>query len=75
MATNRYAQPCAVCDATVPANGGRLTKGPRGWEVRHPACEGGASSVVTFRFSSGRSMTRNVRGTCEDAPCCGCCTF
>jgi hypothetical protein len=75
MATNRYAATCAVCDCTVPANGGRLTKGRRGWEVRHPACEGGASSVVQFRFSSGATMTRNRRGRCEDAPCCGCCTF
>ena len=29
-------------------------------------------SVV--RFSSGHVQTRNSRGLCEDAPCCGCCT-
>lgn len=30
-------------------------------------------SVV--RTSSGWTGTRNNRGRCEDAPCCGCCTF
>ena len=75
MATNRYAAPCATCNANVPANGGRLTKGRRGWEVRHLACEGGDPGVVEFRFSSGKSMFQNRRGRCEDAPCCGCCTF
>lgn len=29
-------------------------------------------SVV--RFSSGAVVTRNARGRCEDAPCCGCCS-
>jgi len=31
--------------------------------------------LTVVRFSSGESMTRNSRGRCEDAPCCGCCTF
>ena len=26
------------------------------------------------RFSNGEVMTRNSKGRCEDAPCCGCCT-
>ena len=26
------------------------------------------------RFSNGETMTRNSRGRCEDAPCCGCCS-
>lgn len=30
--------------------------------------------VITTRFSSGAVVTRNARGRCEDAPCCGCCT-
>ncbi len=29
----------------------------------------------TVRTSSGWTGTRNSRGRCEDAPCCGCCTF
>ena len=33
------------------------------------------SGLSVFRFSSGATMTRNSRGRCEDAPCCGCCTF
>lgn len=31
--------------------------------------------VHTFRTSSGWTGTQNVRGRCEDAPCCGCCTY
>jgi hypothetical protein len=31
--------------------------------------------LTVVRTSSGWSGTRNSRGRCEDAPCCGCCTF
>lgn len=31
--------------------------------------------VSTFTTSSGYTGSRNVRGRCEDAPCCGCCTY
>lgn len=31
--------------------------------------------VHVTRFSSGDEVYRNVRGRCEDAPCCGCCTY
>jgi hypothetical protein len=33
-----------------------------------------APSVITVQFNSGATMTRNARGRCEDAPCCGCCS-
>lgn len=32
-----------------------------------------AVRTVTTRFNSGQSYTRNARGRCIDAPCCGCC--
>jgi len=32
-------------------------------------------AVVEVRTSSGWRGWRNVRGPCEDAPCCGCCTY
>jgi len=77
--TNRYAATCAACDARVPANGGVLAKAGRAWTVRHLACVDAKASdaprVVEFYSpSSGWRGTRNVRGRCEDAPCCGCCT-
>ena len=72
---NRYPAPCAACGATVPAHGGRLSKVGRTWTVYHLACEAGAPAVVEFRLASGATMIRNRRGRCEDAPCCGCCTF
>lgn len=33
------------------------------------------AGITCVRTSSGWSGTRNSRGRCEDAPCCGCCTF
>ncbi len=73
--TNRYAAACVTCGATVPAHGGSLTKQGRRWVVRHLACEDGQPAVIEVRFSSGATMIQNRRGRCEDAPCCGCCTF
>lgn len=29
--------------------------------------------LTVTRFAGGGTMTRNSRGRCEDAPCCGCC--
>lgn len=34
----------------------------------------GRRGLIVTRFSSGATMTRNARGRCEDAPCCGCCS-
>lgn len=31
--------------------------------------------VSTVVRTSGGTFYRNARGRCEDAPCCGCCTF
>ena len=76
---NRYAAPCSACGARVPARGGALLEGPgRSWRVLHLTCadDVGATGprVVETRFSSGAVVTRNARGLCEDAPCCGCCS-
>lgn len=73
MTVNRHPAPCAACGGPVPALGGSLKRAGRGWEVRHLACAEGPE-VVTFRLLGGATLTRNVRGRCEDAPCCGCCT-
>jgi len=71
---NRWAAPCALCGGLVPANGGNLTRTLAGWEAVHLACaEAGGPAVDTFTDSHGRVSSRNRRGTCEDAPCCGCC--
>jgi hypothetical protein len=75
MAVNRFAAACATCSATVPALGGVLAKQGRRWVVRHLACADGVPGVVEFRLDGGATLIRNRRGRCEDAPCCGCCTF
>jgi hypothetical protein len=74
MAVNKYPAPCAAgCGGVVPANGGSLKKVGRRWEVRHLACADGPA-VISIRLNSGAVLSRNARGRCLDAPCCGCCT-
>lgn len=75
---NRYPGQCVQCHEYVPAGLGTVTKRNRAWRIDCNACTGRMpenSGVVCVRTSSGWSGTRNARGRCEDAPCCGCCTF
>ena len=39
----------------------------------HIACDNGPA-VIGITLNSGVTLTRNARGRCEDAPCCGCCS-
>ena len=71
---NKYAGPCGVCGARVPAKGGLLGKKGGAWYAVHLACEGGTPGVIDIQIG-GNHYTRNARGRCEDAPCCGCCTI
>lgn len=34
-----------------------------------------ARNGLTVIRTSGGTFTQNSRGRCEDAPCCGCCTY
>ena len=78
MAYNRYAQDCDLCGVRVAAKAGSLDRSGGRWVVTHLACrDSGAPQVVatTFYGEHGPSTVyRNVRGRCEDAPCCGCCS-
>lgn len=74
MSVNRYRARCSVCGALVPAKGGTLTKENGAWVVKHLACAKGEPAVMTVVIGD-REYTRNARGRCEDAPCCGCCTI
>lgn len=70
---NKYPGTCGACGGRVAKNAGTLHRVGRRWVVKHLACQD-APGVITIRTSGG-TFTRNARGTCEDAPCCGCCTF
>jgi len=73
---NRYAGNCAICNGRVPPLGGYLTKAASGhWKPVHVACDAGEKVVTYYSPVTGYSGTRNARGRCEDAPCCGCCTL
>jgi hypothetical protein len=78
LMTNKYPGTCYYCAAPVAVNTGTCWKprGARRFAVAHLACAGkGEARVVSFYSPvSGESWTRNARGTCEDAPCCGCCS-
>lgn len=70
--TNRYAGRCA-CGAHVRAGAGVVERDGKRWRVSCGDCSAGlVSNVVT---TSGGTFYRNKRGRCEDAPCCGCCTY
>jgi hypothetical protein len=76
--TNRYPGQCVQCHEYVPSGLGTVTKRGRVWRIDCNACTGNMpeeSGLVCVKLSSGWTGTRNARGRCEDAPCCGCCTF
>ncbi|MEY2411304.1 MAG: hypothetical protein QOF48_3974 [Verrucomicrobiota bacterium] len=74
--------------AELRALGGIWNKAARGWEVPADKVEQARALVITAknavrrtsrhagytRFSTGAEVYRNLRGRCEDAPCCGCCS-
>jgi hypothetical protein len=88
--SNKYPSKCAKCETYVPARAGVLSRASRGWRVECPDCAAGVQSQDTehaLEISRGTATSygvvtstgwvgyRNRAGRCEDAPCCGCCTF
>lgn len=54
-----------------------VAAGPDDYSNINPATGARMSNnarVVVTRFAGGGTITRNSRGRCIDAPCCGCCT-
>ncbi|KKL58140.1 hypothetical protein LCGC14_2228360 [marine sediment metagenome] len=70
---NRYPGSCVYCSGPVRAFAGVLLRRAGAWTVAHTACEEGDG--VTVIQIGDHTYTRNARGRCEDAPCCGCCTI
>lgn len=76
ISPNRFPGTCVVCGGHVARHAGTLRRIGPAWAVAHlPCAASGVSEVYTVRTSSGWTGTRNRNGRCEDAPCCGCCTF
>ena len=80
---SRYAGTCRDCGARFPAGSAirYYRNAGRGKKAAHLNCsdpdervQGEGADIHTFRTSGG-TFTRNARGMCEDAPCCGCCTI
>ena len=73
---NQYASTCAFCAQPVAAGAGELFKGRDArWKVAHKKGECNPSRVSDEIRIGDQTYYRNKRGTCEDAPCCGCCTI
>lgn len=81
---NRVQMTCDCCGLPVPALGGTefeavINPGAQVETTRtftlHLACAvAGTPAVRAVRGSDGKVIQiQNVRGRCEDAPCCGCC--
>jgi len=75
---NKFPGPCAKCSKPVAARAGTLRRDGKRFVVFHSACAEEPDSAVivsTFVGEHGETtVTRNRRGTCVDAPCCGCCS-
>jgi hypothetical protein len=86
---NRYASNCNTCRQPVPAGAGTLHRINRNrrtfWAVSCGCRETPEQSALRISAgnrtsygvvtSTGWTGYRNRAGRCEDAPCCGCCTF
>jgi len=74
---NRYRGTCSYCGGKVAARAGTCFKTAGGWAVAHLACAAKKEPAVINCYSpvTGNSWSMNRNGYCEDAPCCGCCTF
>jgi hypothetical protein len=82
---SRFSGTCGACSVRFPR--GTLIdydrSGPRGRKASHADCDAPASShrehaeanPIIEIITSGGSFTQRRYGRCEDAPCCGCCTF
>jgi hypothetical protein len=46
----------------------------RAWITGEPS-DGQINTITLNDQGVYRTFTRNARGRCEDAPCCGCCTI
>lgn len=54
--------------------GDRVAYSPRTKQIILLETKGSSDRVDIFVIGD-KEYTRNARGRCEDAPCCGCCTI
>lgn len=69
----RYRGSCRGC--TAPILPGDLINFVRKGQTYHQDCEGKTKVTTVYFPSTNTTIYRNVKGTCEDAPACGCCTL
>ena len=72
---NKYPTTCTYCGGRVAKNAGYVWKHAGRWVGTHLACDTSGAPEVSTIVIGDNTYTRNSRGRCEDAPCCGCCTI
>lgn len=73
--TARFPGDCRGCRGPI-TPGDLIVNLGRGRNYHVNCNDPGGSEVIEFYFpSTGNRAYRNRKGRCEDAPCCGCCTF
>jgi hypothetical protein len=84
----KYSGKCRACGDRFGAGADIVytRSAPKGLKTVHSACAGVSSDFYADSASAGRGVAYEIRtsggtfyqnsnGRCEDAPCCGCCTF
>jgi hypothetical protein len=69
----RFPGRCKGCSSPIVP--GDLIAFVRSGVSYHQDCEKNKKVNTIYFPSSNTTIYRNAKGTCEDAPCCGCCTF
>jgi hypothetical protein len=74
---NKHPIRCCYCKAEVPAGGGNIWRWRGRWYGAHLACKREKRAEVSTVYfpSTGTELHFNRNGRCEDAPCCGCCSY
>lgn len=71
--TARFPGTCTGCHQAIAV--GDVIVHIRKGTTYHQDCDGATLVTRTYFPSTGATVYRNAKGTCEDAPACGCCTF
>lgn len=73
----RYAGKCGECGGRFPA-GASIDydrNAPKGLKSFHADCGASDENPVVESTTASGTFYQRSGGRCEDAPCCGCCTF
>jgi hypothetical protein len=71
----RFPGKCASHICSKPIEVGDVIVHIRKGTTYHVDCDGAKRITRTYFPSTGNEYFQNANGRCEDAPCCGCCSY